>query len=511
MDVYFSFQEDGGLEITTTPPSSRVDSMDLSKPREVVDSFNALPHYLDYPAPLSNRWVFCVWSCGLGQPADFLVLLNPRVDFVHVDGPHTILSRNVIEQGVIVSRLLMESFVNGMNTHINWQIAMAMRDNKLRKRRADNLEDDNEFFTGLNGLFIQDTAPDKVAPWTWACNQGELAKAVSANFDAEAIAHKRLIPVHPMLEREEKKMGEVLSALSRLIQYALATEVLRLQTLVNEKGQDEEQNQGPDDPEAARMLKVAYICPKCEWRSEVDYRRSIYPHLARLGYTSGSAPDSNGNGGHAEETGDPEKDQDEARANGDGENADENNAEETGDPEKDQDEARANGDDENADEKNAEETGDPEKDQDKARVNGDDETSSKKNSEETIDAAKNQGEEQANGGDENSSENTEEAIDAAKNQGEEQANGDGENANDGGDESNDLTGAGENPDNNSNNNGDENDDYDDDDDQIFFDGRVPPLLFFNTFAAQNPVACRVAARLNLMLPTNEDNHITDIA
>ncbi|KAL1995993.1 hypothetical protein VTN49DRAFT_528 [Thermomyces lanuginosus] len=443
--VYVQFRKDGGVEITKTPPSSRVDSMDLSKPREVVDRFNSLPQYLDYPAPCSNRWVFCVWPCGLSAPADFLVLLNPRVDFVHIDGPHNILSRNVIEQGAIVSRLLMESFINGMNTHINWQIMMAMRDNKFRKRRAANLEEYNDMFIDLNGLFIQDTAPDKVAPWTWACNQSELAKAVSASLDGEAIAHKRLIHVHPMLEKEEKKMNEVLSGLSRLVQWALAVEVLRLQNLMDDMVLENKNG----EPRVARLLKIAYTCPECEQRSEVDYRRHIYPHLARLGYASESPSDSNGKGKHDEETSSP--------ANGHGGKATDNS--------------------ENVNGRNTEETDDSEKDQDERKNNA-----AGNNDEEIRDLAKNRDDEQSNSHDEDDN-------------GESKPGG----------ESNDDTGDSEHPDNNDN--GIDNNYFDDD---IFCNGRIPPLLFFNTFAAQNRVACRVAARLNLMLPTSEENHITDI-
>lgn len=110
-----------------------------------VRSFNRLARPRTTPSGLPNHWVFGVRHVPLEPPGDLVVAVHPRSEFFFQGGPGQILSlSNVTEKAQALLPLLLDAFIKGSQSPLGGQ----------------------------------PTDPPPFAPWTWATEDPELAKAL---------------------------------------------------------------------------------------------------------------------------------------------------------------------------------------------------------------------------------------------------------------------------------------------------------------------------------------------
>lgn len=108
-------------------------------------SFNRLARPRTTPSGLPNHWVFGVRHVPLEPPGDLVVAVHPRSDFFLQGGPGQILSSSsVSDKAQALLPFLLDAFVKGSQS-------------PLGSERTD---------------------PPPFAPWTWATEDPELAKAL---------------------------------------------------------------------------------------------------------------------------------------------------------------------------------------------------------------------------------------------------------------------------------------------------------------------------------------------
>jgi hypothetical protein len=104
-----------------------------------VKTFNKLPRTkLATSTVVANDWIFTIRHVDIEPEADLLMLVNPGSRFSHCEGPVHLDKLNYRDKGGVVAHLLLKAFNSAMG----------------------------------------DPDAPKLAPWTWATNDAELAKEV---------------------------------------------------------------------------------------------------------------------------------------------------------------------------------------------------------------------------------------------------------------------------------------------------------------------------------------------
>ncbi|KAL1961753.1 hypothetical protein VTN77DRAFT_1079 [Rasamsonia byssochlamydoides] len=148
---------------------------------DLVKAFNKLPRPQTTPGGVLNHWYFCVRHVPLDPPGDVLHLVNPPSRFVHCEPPSQILSLPFpASQADIIVRLLLESFVSGMDKHSN----------------------------RVRGF--------KLGPWSWGTKNRELAKAIESKLEAIGV-RKELCIVQVGNKEEENVSNETWSEFQRIL------------------------------------------------------------------------------------------------------------------------------------------------------------------------------------------------------------------------------------------------------------------------------------------------------
>lgn len=112
-------------------------------PSQLVATFNTLPRRPLAPSGnVANHWHISVRHVGLEPPGDLLLIVNPAARYVHVEGPLPSSAANapVSVKAATWALLLLKAFNNALGND-------GMEEAKLR-------------------------------PWTWACNDAEMAGAL---------------------------------------------------------------------------------------------------------------------------------------------------------------------------------------------------------------------------------------------------------------------------------------------------------------------------------------------
>lgn len=122
-----------------------------------VRSFNRLSRSTTTPTGLANHWVFGVRHVPLNPPGDLVVAVHPVSGFVLQAGPAQILSKaSAPEQAQALTPLLLKAFTTGS--------------------------------ASPGGRQPTDHKP--FAPWTWATEDPELARAVEAHLRRAGVKHE---------------------------------------------------------------------------------------------------------------------------------------------------------------------------------------------------------------------------------------------------------------------------------------------------------------------------------
>lgn len=173
------------LKRASLPPSTPQTNSQRSAltMEDIVRLFNRLSRPKATPTGLPNHWVFGARHVPLSPPGDLVIAVHPPSRFVLQAGPAQILSASsVAERAKALVPLLLNAFIKG-----------------------------SEAPGGR-----QPTDPSPFAPWTWATEDPQLAKAVEDHLKRCGVKHE-LCSVGVCSAKEKEVLEERWSSLYRTL------------------------------------------------------------------------------------------------------------------------------------------------------------------------------------------------------------------------------------------------------------------------------------------------------
>lgn len=211
-----------------------------------VRSFNRLVRPLATPTGLPNHWVFGVRHVPLQPPGDLVVAVHPRSNFVLQGGPGQILSSsNDSEKAQAILPFLLNAFIKGSQSPLG----------------------------------AQPTDPPPFAPWTWATEDPELAKALEACLSQHGVVEE-LCRVEECSEDEKNILEQAWSGLYRNLTGLLGrdTQPARSHPPVNPGDATRCHGCGVSGESFSEPLKKCSACGKAWYHSQDCQRRNWKEH-----------------------------------------------------------------------------------------------------------------------------------------------------------------------------------------------------------------------------------------